>query len=246
MSREVHPNAKEKIRGTIINAGFPRSGHRFLRVILSSYFGPEFTLYRHHSMKIDNKLAQPDQLEHVNIIKTHDFMLEGKRVLSSMFPVDRRYLIQIRHPLESIISYYEFALEFGDLHADTEVTWSRFLAKNLRYWKKFYKLWALEEDGDSLVITYDNLFNNTFETTQTAVSFLSGQTSVNSEKLSKAIENQIFLRYDNDSRSKQQERRQITSFKYFNEKKFRRIEKKLISDHLRPHGIKLLFHEDRK
>jgi len=246
MNPKAQSNAIEEINGTIINVSFPRSGHRFLRVILSDYFEPGFFLHKHHRMKIGDKLAQPGQLKHVNIIKTHDFKLEGKKVLSSIFPINRKYLVQIRHPLESIVSYYEFALKFGDLPVDNEATWRAFLAGNLRYWKQFYKLWAVDTESDSLVITYDDLFNNTFETTQQAVSFLSGQTSVNSEKLAKAIENQIFLRYDNDSRSKQQERRQITSFKYFNEKKFRRIEKNLISDHLRPHGIKLLFHQDRK
>lgn len=242
MNLEHNSNSPGRIQGTVINASFPRSGNRFLRIILSNYFGQCFVLYKHHSNEIGANPAQTDQLQLVNIIKTHDFKLVGRRVLADMFPEKRKYLVQIRHPLESIISYYEFALNFREIDRDDSTTWKQFLAGNLKYWKKFYKLWAHRPNQDTLIVTYDDLFNSTHKTAQEVVKFLIGESAIDLDKLNRAIESQVFLRYDGDPESRQKDRREIGSFRYFDERRFKKIEKSLMSKYLQPHKIKLLFH----
>jgi len=120
-------NAAKISDGPNINAWFPRSGHRFLREILCRNFAPELVFYESHQDAIIATDRAQRRLEQINYVKTHDFSLQGKAVLGESCPGRRRYLVQVRHPLESIACYYEFSLRPRAARFDNRLTWWIFL-----------------------------------------------------------------------------------------------------------------------
>ncbi len=241
MNIESVSKSAEEIQGTIINASFPRSGHRFLREIISGYFDDRFVFYESYTKKVINQSDHNVKLKTVNYVKTHDFHLVGREVLFFEFPNNRRYLVQIRHPLESITSYYEFSLKHGQIHLDDEATWRVFLIENLKYWKRFSEIWVMKKQADSLLINYDDLCVDTFKSAEKAILFLTGQTSLDSGRLVRVIEDHEFLQYVGDTESKKYSRRKLKSFSHFNATEFEKIECALVEKYLRPIGIRLLF-----
>ena len=237
MNTDAGLRSNAEIQGVVINVSFPRSGHRFLRDILSMYFEDDFVFYESYTKEITSKTGTDPAFKTVNFVKTHDFQLLGRKIFDSRFPENRRYLIQIRHPLESIASYYEFALKHGHVRQDTEAEWAVFLANNLEYWKRFCEVWLTKIQDDSLLITYDDLFASTFQAAENVIKFITGQSSLDSGKLERVISQQEFLQYVGDTESRKQNRRQLESFKYFNLNKFQRLESELYSRYLEPLGI---------
>ena len=145
------------ISGTIINVSYPRSGHRFLREILLNYFGDDFVFYESYSKTLLSGSNRPLAIKDVNYVKTHDFALEGEKVLTPDFAEGRRYLLQIRHPIESIASFYEFALKHNHVKKDSEKNWHLFLEDKLTYWKSFCDSWILNPPADSILVPYSEL-----------------------------------------------------------------------------------------
>ncbi len=227
MHLDSTPESQEEINGTIINVSFPRSGHRFLREILSGYFADNFVFYESYLKKIVAVSQSKNDLRFVNYVKTHDFELNGRNVLLSELPVNRRYLVQIRHPLESIASYYEFSLKHGHIRYDNQLAWNMFLAKKLKYWKRFCEVWLSGNNGDFLLITYDDLCTDTVSAAKRAIRFLTTDSRVNSQKLTKVINRQDFLQYVGETGSKKSSKRNLESFKYFDKNKFEIIEQNL-------------------
>lgn len=76
-----------RVIGTVINASYPRSGHRFLRQILSRYFDDQFVFYDSCGDKVVCKGMDKRDPEFVNYVKTHDFDLTGHQVLAEQFQV---------------------------------------------------------------------------------------------------------------------------------------------------------------
>jgi len=228
MQAESAPNRQGAIQNTIINVSFPRSGHRFLREILSGYFAEDFVFYESYTKKVKSRSQRKNDLQFVNYVKTHDFQLRGREVLIKRFPVNRMYLVQIRHPLESIASYYEFSLKHGDIRWDREKSWNRFLNKKIKYWRRFCEIWLSDRSSDLMVVGYENLCCETFDTARKAIDFLTNGSELNSERLIKVIEHQDFLQYVGEPGSKKSGKRKLESFKYFDREKFEKIEQNLL------------------
>lgn len=241
MSTESETSPSTEIQGTIINVSFPRSGHRFLREILTDYFEDCLTFFESYSQDAVSHPGQSRSLKNANYVKTHDFDLVGHKVLYEDFPGSRRYLIQIRHPLESIASFYEFSLKHGHVRNDNKLAWRLFLAKNLNYWKRFCEVWLLKEQADSLLITYEELCADTYQAAKNAIGFLSNSPSLDSDRLTRVIKKQDFLQYVGDTQRKKHGKRQLELFNYFDLSDFRKMETALIEAYLQPLGIKLLF-----
>lgn len=241
MNLETFSRPPEEIQGTIINVSFPRSGHRFLREILAGYFEDRFVFYESYTKDLISPAKRSCKLKDVNYVKTHDFDLAGSEILCFKFPNNRRYLVQIRHPLESITSYYEFSLKHWHIQKDSEDVWRVFLDRNLTYWKQFYDIWLSDKQPNSLLICYDDLYTDTLKVAELVIRFLTGKISVDSDLLVKVIKDQEFLQYIGDSESKKHHKRRLETFKYFNFVEFQQIESSLAEDYLQPRGIKLLF-----
>jgi len=227
--------------GPIVNASFPRSGHRFLREILARYFGPEFVFYESHQQSILSADPAKHSLADVNFIKTHDFDLEGHHVLSDRFPCRRRFLVQIRHPLESIASYYEFSLRHGARSRDNRLVWAIFLRRKLQYWVAFYEIWLRGMARDQMLVEYNSLCERPMEIAAAVIRFLTLTDDVDESRLDAAISHQGFRQYVGGPASREASRRDIRDFRYFRRRHFENIEHRLADDFLKPAGIPLLF-----
>jgi hypothetical protein len=212
------------IKGSVINASFPRSGHRFLKDHLARILGSEYHYFDHYHNKDSTGK---------NFAKTHDFQLLGRNVLSQEFPSHRKYIVQIRHPLESIISYYEFKLHWNRIEVDLEHVFQRHLEKQLGKWKRFCDTWCLPPMDDRLIVTYQELYASPLDTLVQVCEFMA-DCKIDADNFATA--NVDFRRYYSDSEG-QSRARSISEFRYFDKDKFKQIEDELLADYLIPLGI---------
>lgn len=222
----------------IINACFPRSGHRFLRQLVARALGEDFKFCDYHPVGAGENIDR-EKLSQANYIKAHDFDLVGPTLLSSEFGSRRKFLVQIRHPLYSIASYYEFALKHGHLAKDDEKTWLSFLESRLAYWKQFVETWALgkQDNPNFLLVSYEELTNNTQPELKKVLSFIKLNNRLSDDELINVISDIPFHQYNNEESSEKRELRKLASFPYYDNKLFSKIDKDMRAKYLEPLAI---------
>lgn len=220
-----------------VNPCFPRSGHRFLRSICKAYFGPDMVFH-------SDRRAKRRSIENPNYIKDHDFGLLNGTPDRPITP-EAQYLVQYRHPLESVQSYFEFRVHHGRTE-DGADSWAEFLPWALDYWKAFVTKWCL--DSDRLaghrrhVVRYGDLYADTPGSVRQVLTFLTGgREEIDPDRLKRAVAqfSDGFARYAEDqaqgSRS-EKKARDIRDFRYFNDSLYR-IEEDLAEAYLQPLGL---------
>lgn len=231
-----------QFQGVVINVSFPRSGHRFLRELCLAYFSDEMRFFNSYSQNTDTDVhLQGKGKSTENYIKTHDFDLQGFDVLKEQFPLRRKYIVQVRHPLESIASYYEFALKTKEVKQDTEGSWLIFFKEKLDYWKRFCETWLGEESATVLLVTYERLYHCTELELSKVVQFITCDQRIDQERLSLLSEQKSFNQYVAEEDSAKSKKREISDFKYFDKASFSSIEDELFGTHLCPLGISRLL-----
>ena len=239
LTTSTQPSEKRPshIDSTIINASYPRSGNTFLNNIVSNYFLDDFVLFKQHSNEIISSNNQ-HTIADVNYVKTHDFELKGRAQFIDSFSSPVKFLIQIRHPLESISSYYEFALHHGDIDTDSISNWNSFLFHRLEYWKSFCDRWTTGFENDEyLVVKYEDLYNNTFSISKKVIELMSSADKFSSDRLNRAINDVKFLQYAQETNTLKKAKRDITQFRFFDLSQFREIESSLSDTYLDRLGI---------
>ncbi len=179
-----------------VNPCFPRSGHRFLRNICQAYLGEDFVFKSAH-------VAKDREISNATYIKDHDFGVMNA-VPERQITGDAQYLVQYRHPLESMQSYFEFRVFHG--HAeDSADSWAEFLPWGLNYWKAFVSKWCLDPDRLAghrvLVLRYSDLYGDTMGSALQAITFLTGgEGKINQERLRRTVDRFTggFSRYAED------------------------------------------------
>jgi len=230
-----------QFQGNVINASFPRSGHRFLRELCVGYFAKEMRFYNPYAPgALGNGHLKSDGESHYNYIKTHDFELQGFDVLKTQFPLRRKYIVQVRHPLESIASYYEFALKNGEVKQDTKAAWSIFLNQKLSYCKKFCETWLAEESTAVILVTYECLSSSTAIELKKVIQFITGDQRLDEERVARLAEKKPFNQYAGEDDSVKSGRREISNFKYFDKALFKSLQDELYPTYLGPLGLKPL------
>ncbi|GGW82289.1 sulfotransferase domain-containing protein [Alteromonas halophila] len=240
MSKLAMPQGK-----VVVNACFPRSGHRFLRQLLNKVYGQSFNSDTYHPRKGKEGVGE-EHLQRANYIKSHDFELAGTAMLEQLHGGKREFLVQLRHPLMAISSYYEFALKHNHVARNSQRSWDDFLVSRLEYWKQFASTWWLNKalpESQYCLVNYESLTHNTTSELERVVSFISGEESVAEINLAKVTDSAPFLQYNNDTQSKKASVRTPEQFQYFDHATFAEIENKLARDYLVPLGIPLLFEE---
>ena len=151
---------------------FPRSGHGLLQKLLHRY-------YRDGELVYCESYADPERMldndPRTNFQKNHDLELET--------PVrdDRQYLVQIRFPVESIVSWYGLACERDGL-VDAPASWTSFAIQKASFWMGFYRKWVMEHVPQRLVVNYADLVGEPVVTLRRVVEFL-GEASPDVERL---------------------------------------------------------------
>lgn len=149
---------------------YPRSGHHALVSVLQAYFGNEF----HYCESYETphlKIGQPGVL--TNYQKNHDFGMDTELVPG------RRYLVQIRHPLEAIESWEEHDLLVGAEPSTPQA--------KLNQWVWFVNKWLYSPVPQRLVVWYQDLVTRPFEVCTSVIQFITGSQKVNLLALESAL-----------------------------------------------------------
>ncbi len=226
--------ANNMINGQIYNMCFPRSGHRFLRNMLEDYFGKEL---KHCSVYNTDNIR-----ERYNYIKDHDIGLSEARMKEAVFDPGRKYIVQFRHPLYSLTSWYEYRLIKRKIN-DSQNNWRLFMKVQLKYWERFANKWVISKQGASNIcfVLYEDLVSNTDVVLKNIILFITGLDAINDAALKKSVSaysNKIH-RYLIDQKlgNNTVPARDITESKYFDRDLFEKIEVELKNDYLEPMGI---------
>jgi hypothetical protein len=155
-----------------IFATFPRSGHNLLYQLLKHVLKGDFSYceFYTHCQKIP--CSNDAQFQ-----KNHDFDLD--------LPIEKnvKYIVQYRHPYESIASFYNFDLDHGKIENDDISNWQSFLNQNLDYYMKFMHKWATnKEPNQFLHVTYSDLISSTQSTLWRVIKFAEKDEVVSKQK----------------------------------------------------------------
>ena len=181
---------------------FPRSGWRLNSRLVRGYFEqPEFkgnTIYTNPSDNMDTNAA-------ITFQKNHDFGL------NTPVKKDRHYLVLIRYPIESLVSWYKLEENIrGLLQAD----WERFALDKIEFWKGFYSKWVLQNNQDNKhVLNYGVLMQNPFEELCKVIKFLSEDgREIDTKKIQSVVDTNNIKRLND-----------FHKFKYYNKKFFDKL-----------------------
>ena len=218
----------------------PRSGHHLLVNCLKDYFGDKLG-YCGNVFRTD-----PFSNSEITFQKNHDFSLD--------LPVEPglKYLVQYRHPLESLISWYRWVVRngiqaemnygwrplinkkapFWSLYTrrNTQTRWHAFLEKRIPWWTKFISKWIIDIDHPSVChVDYAGFIRDPFNTLSQVLIFFEPVEDLDKKRLL-----EIIAKHDIRPKSN------IKEFEYYDERIFRNIEKELI-DYLDTAGIRPLY-----
>lgn len=151
---------------------YPRSGHQMLLDILQEYFGKRLVyceIYKdgEHAIDVD---------EHTNYQKNHDFDL------NTFIKGDRKYLVQVRDPLDSLASRWEMQTREGSV-TDGEEDWRRSMKEWAIFWSGFVNKWVFSPVPNRLIVRYEDLLNNPMDTAANAIQFIEGRPNTDIPKL---------------------------------------------------------------
>jgi len=224
-----------------INVCYPRSGHRFLRNILKDYFKEDLKFRANYW---STQRSTGSYIQEANYIKDHDLQLRNNKI-GIPIQENSRYLVQYRHPLGSLMSYFEFTVKRGTTKDDPE-SWDRFIEFNINYWKRFIDKWCLSVPDYAAPhmhrVAYEDLYANTSSVAAGVVKFLTDdRVPIDQDALKRSVMRfqSGFARYVEDQKKGGPivtEVRDIRKFKYFDESLVE-VEKQLASDFLTPLGI---------
>lgn len=150
---------------------YPRSGHHALTNVLAHYFGKNFhycEMYRENP-----KLMGPGSP--TTWQKNHDFEL-----LTPIIP-ERRYIVQVRNPLESIESWQMLDHRLIGHPNETQ-------EKRLDFWTAFVKKWVFGPVPNRLVVWYEDLVERPVPTVTSVIQFVTRTQNVDAVKLQAALE----------------------------------------------------------
>ncbi|MFO8053161.1 MAG: sulfotransferase domain-containing protein [Candidatus Omnitrophota bacterium] len=177
-----------------------------------------------------------------NIQKNHDLDLKLSKKKNT------KYIIQYRHPLEAIISWYLAEIlrkkRFEDSLNDSKQEWLHFIQdttfKNkmkfwdklifrnipgkILYWKLFIKKWIMNQDlFDTYCLSYRELTNNPEEKLKSIIRFINPDQSPNINFIKKIISKQNIHKGRNTAEK-------IKEFKYYDSLFFQKLEEKVYSE----------------
>jgi hypothetical protein len=178
----------------VVCISFPRSGHHLLTNALMKYFSQDISYKEIKDSTECNEVYQAGALfyceyyDHcqthpcsdfrTNFQKNHDFQLD-------LECRSEKQLIQIRHPIESIISYYKYCYEVKEYSRND---WLYFAQDKATYWKKFVQKWVIQNDcKNSMVVLYNDILSSPAETISNIVLFMEPNDSINNDLLEKII-----------------------------------------------------------
>ncbi len=173
---------------------YPRSGHHLLVNALLRYFSENL---RYPEVKdstrctnvfqagklyyceyYDHCRQHPCTDDRANFLKNHDFNLD---LICNI----KKQIIQIRNPIESIVSYYKY--HYGP-DITTKDDWLAFASEKAEYWKQFVNKWVVSNCRENLItVNYSELIASPVNILRKVISFLDPSCNVKLHFLKKVI-----------------------------------------------------------
>lgn len=122
----------------------PRSGHHMLVDLLKAYFG-EALRYCEYYREPEKRFGRCAE---TNAQKNHDFNL------TTPVRKDRRYVIQIRNPIDALASWTNLSRLEGLFQSGQDVRHE--YANRLAYWQGFVRKWVVPTIPNRLIVRYEN------------------------------------------------------------------------------------------
>lgn len=187
---------------------FPRTAHQLLHRCLETYFREALVYCEFYSHCGQIPCINPRN----NFQKFHDLNLNLYNNLSYNF------IIQYRHPIESIISWYKLDLESGksSVNEDNKREWIQFFNNKIVFWQRFVKKWIIENTNPfTYYLNYRNFISEPKTKLQEVIKFMCPTTKIDIDLVSLIVaQNDIRIRGS------------IKDFKYYDMEFFKEIEKK--------------------
>lgn len=219
---------------------FPRSGHHLLARCLKQYFSGDL----HYCSNVFRKVHFKDAK--TNYQKNHDFDL--------CLPNTGHwyYVIQYRHPIESVISWYKWEVDnavnaekntkwralinrrlpFWNLYTrrDTQQRWLEFIKLRIPFWQKFVQKWVIQnQNPNTCFVPYNELVADSCGVIRRVILFANPSRLVNHEAIREIVaRNDIGIKHE------------ALDFRYYDAKLFRDIEESVL-DELKALNLKRLF-----
>lgn len=169
LQESYEPSGKAKANfPEVFFVTFPRSGHNALVDTLSNFF-PLTANFCNFHMCTGNSNGAPVCSKNGLPVGTNGFCPSGHGFqrthdfdLRILVDPSRRYVVQYRHPLEAICSWFDLELKTGNSIADTESSFLGFLADKISYWDGFMKKWldARDSFGNVFLLEYEKFLAN--------------------------------------------------------------------------------------
>jgi len=213
---------------------FPRSGHHLVVNVLLKYFSGNINFPITDGKKTDTECTEiiragginycefynhcqktPCTDQTVNLQKNHDFNL------SLANEENNRYIILIRNPLESLVSFFNFFLDLpikqsiinGNVILDKK-GWEDFATKEILFWKDFSNKWILNNRKvNFLFFTYEEILRNPLTSFICMMKFINHTLDIDIEFLQSIIKQ---MNIENKSI--------LTNFIFYEESFFKKLE----------------------
>ena len=160
----------------ILCESLPRSGHHFLiEKMIKEYLKNEVLYCEFYPvpdccMQVPCKKAYSHALNNKYFLqKSHDFSIEDP------YLENYKYIIQYRHPIPLIQSYYEYELERTQ-DVDNKHKFIKFLKTRADYYVGFYNKWINNPPPSSILILYEDLVLNVEKSVSAVIHFITGAT----------------------------------------------------------------------
>lgn len=121
------------------SVSFPRSGHKLTTDLLTAYFGEGF-----------GYAGEGEKKDVVHFLKHHD-----EDLTLPILP-ERRYLVQVRDPFDSMHSWFRMTVDLDGIK-DSRASFCAVFDSKLDYWAGFVRKWVLKEYPNVWVFHYQDL-----------------------------------------------------------------------------------------
>ena len=193
---------------------YPRSGYHLIKRLVSRYFAKEFNATTVYSNPSNNIYNNPT----ITFQKNHDLPLTTKTTNDK----DVRYLVIIRYPLESLVSYYKFQSERSGIE-HSRSGWEYFALSKIDYWIKFYDKWVVSKIENRCVLNYGSLMLDPYTELGKVIRFLlESDREVDNEKISCIVD-------PSKGGGEIKRKNNICNFEYYDEKFFNDLRNKIKS-----------------
>tara|TARA_B100000945_G_scaffold14930_1_gene11169 strand:+ start:256 stop:1140 length:885 start_codon:yes stop_codon:yes gene_type:complete len=189
----------------------PRQGNALLVDYLREYFQEEW----HYCEFYTSCISAPCKCEGNNTIfqRNHDFELELDNEPDSF------YLIQLRHPLHSIVSHYERRLEIGVYGDDTFDVWVAHSIDWLRFFQAFVGKWLINNPHKNFqLVRYEDILSDTINAIDSVIQFCAPDHKPDQQRL-KTLKESVFVKQIREPRD----------FKYFDPLQFALMELEILN-----------------